>query len=193
MTDAPGPSLIPSDLLETPTPPPAEAERPTLDPDAEEATEGIEFVRTGWVRCLIGGERYRLRPPLLRDFKALRFALEELSDSVGDLSAEVEIAAGEILEEQAAAEANPNLTARERVELRTALRKRSRDEARVLTTRREAETLAWFRLVFETLAVDDVSAWVHEFDAYPTWATSGALPHELIRHWRAAPLDRGRR
>lgn len=194
-TIEPGPSLVPPDLLEkvaaTTAPEPETA--PLLEPAVDaEAGEQIQFVRTGWVRCTIQGTLYRLRPPFLKEFRKLRFALEEMADNLTDLQGTVEVAGIEIVEESAKVEANPDLSTSERVEARNTLRRRSREAARGLNQKREEEALAWFRLAFETLCVDDVSGWLDDFDKYPTWATSGMLPHDLIGHWRRAPLGPGK-
>lgn len=191
----PGPSLVPPDMLAKvagPAPEP-EPEAPAgAEPEGDEQGEAIVFVRTGWIRFTVGGRLYRLRPPFLKEVKRLRFALEEMADNLADLQSEVEVAGIEILEEQARLEEKADLSATERVAARSALRKRSRDAARSLNERREAETLAWFRLAFEVLCVDDVTAWLGDFDDFPAWATSGLLPHQMLRHWRAAPLAPGR-
>ena len=188
----PGPSLIPPDLARAVAAPPAEPD-PGAEPEGEqEAGEGVVLVRTGWIRFTIGGDLYRLRPPFLKELKRLRFALEEMADNLADVQEDVEATGLAIAEEQVALEQKADLTPTQRAAERNALRKRSREAARALNEQREAETLSWFRQAFKTLCVDDTSKWIDDFDEYPSWATSGILPHTMMRHWRAAPLGRGK-
>lgn len=197
------------ELDEGGAPVPAE---PVEDPGAEQATpapviheaeddeagEGLELVRTGWVRLRIrDGEtgevrRWRLRAPSLREFKRMRLALEEVEDEVGALRTVFLAKAGKVAAEMAEARKLPDPEGTERL---VELGRQERKLTAEFTDAHETLRVQWLHSVFTerygrgaALGVDGVP---HE-DDWPSWVTSPDFYGQLLNHWRHVPLAPGR-
>lgn len=162
------------------------------EPEGDEAGEAVQLVRTGWVRCTVGGEQYRLRPPFFGEFKRLRFAFEELQDTLDALAEETEVVGAGLVAESERVAADDSMDPAEKVRAQRELRRRSTSAAREMTTAREQATQEWWVDVFRELCVDlDKVKWLDDHDQMPAWMTLTGLPAQLLGHWRAAPLARG--
>lgn len=171
-----------------PEPTPTDAAEPLGD----EAGEDVQLVRTGWVRCTVAGQQYRLRPPFFGEFKRLRLSFEELQDALAEKSEESEIIAAELVEQAEALRTRKDVPAAERVRAMRSLRAASTDVARQLNTLREDQLHRWWADVFRTLCVDlDRIDWLDDADKMPAWMMAPLLPTKVQTHWRAAPLGRG--
>lgn len=162
------------------------------EPEGDEAGESVRLVRTGWVRCLIGGQTVRLRPPFFGEFKRLRLAFEEVQDTLTEASEDLEIVAQRLVDQARALHEDTKMDAGEKVRAQRALRRESSVAGRGMNEQREALMVDWWAEVFRALCVDLGNVdWLEDPDRMPTWLTAPTLPTTLIQHWRAAPLARG--
>lgn len=164
---------------------------PPAEPEGDEGGEAVQLVRTGWVRCTVGGSLYRLRPPFFGEFKRLRLSFEEIQDALAEQSEEVETIAARLIDEAEVMSKDESLDAAERQRRHRALRRESTVAGRKLTEFREGLMHAWWVDVFTVLCVDKPVDWLEDADRMPTWMTAAVLPSQLLQHWRAAPLGRG--
>jgi hypothetical protein len=155
------------------------------DPEVDgELSDGVELVRTGVIRLVIGGSRTVLRRPFFGEFKRLRLSLEAATDSITDVRIDVEALAAELHDEQQRIADDDKLGHRERAAAVMELRKRDREAGRKLTSVAEDARVEWWADVFDVLGAKQPDDW-------PSWIADATLPDRIIRHWRSAPLGRG--
>lgn len=178
------------EISDQPAPDP---EEPTalepVEPSEAEPEEGLQFVRTGWVRFRWDGRVLRLRRPFLGELRELRLALEDLSDEIAERSEEIQ-AEGLRLAAEAEALEERGLAPAEAFEERAKIRTRSKQLARELTGFAEDRRLEWWARAFELLAVNEAEV-PADAGELPAYLLDNALPHRVLEHWRAVPLARG--
>lgn len=165
---------------------------PTIEPAEDEDTEGIVYVRTGWIHVMIDGEKYRLRPVTMGNLKKLRVALEDaMEEQRGNIHrANVQIRArqaeGAVLDEIAGEDRTEENYYEKVFALRGALQKINRDLGHQADALRES----WYKLVFRTLCVPN-GASPKVPKELPAWVANADLPDRWIEHWRTVPLGHG--
>lgn len=173
-------------MTDTDTPVPSDTDADLVD------VEGIVFIKTGWVRFTIDGKVYRLRRPLFGELKALRLALEDVTDDINEKSAESTTMAIELEQEMhAAANAETKMTAAKRRQL-TGKQAESRKLGRALVEFADEARMGWWTLVFTTLGVGDGQGGDKVPADWPSWVVDVNLPGQIMQHWRSAPLAPGR-
>lgn len=177
--------------------------RPLVEREESEDEESIDFVKNGWVRFMIAGQRYRTRRPLFGELRDLRTALEAQVNELtalrqttelegnqrGKIRARLEADMAKVVEEMDTGELTDELLDRHSKLIRRnhELLNAGTEAARKLTQKADDLRADWFRQVFERLGVDNPKAPEH----LPSWVGDANLPAELMAHWRSAPLGRG--
>lgn len=156
---------------------------------SDEEAEGVDWVRTGWVRMRVRGTdgkvgTYRLRAPLLREMKRLRLALENAEDEV-EVRRQALLRAA--LDTSSAMTAANDLAEPERTEVMARLAREDRQRGQVFTEFAEDTRIAWLDQVFASpLAVDGAP------DDFPAYVVGPEFCAQLLAHWRTVPLAPGR-
>lgn len=165
---------------------------PTIDPAEDEDTEGIDYVRTGWIHVMVDGVLYRLRPVTMGNLKRLRVALEDaMEEQRGNIHrANVQIRACQAenarLEEIPVEDRTEENYYEPAFKVRGDLQKIQRELGHQADALREG----WYKLVFKTLSTPngDSPKMPREL---PAWVANQDLPEKWIEHWRSVPLGRG--
>lgn len=183
----------------------ASQKRDLVAPEDGEAEESISYVANGWIRCVIGGVRHRLRRPLFGELKKLRINLEAQQDELTALRQGIELSGNQRGKMVAALEAKmvavqgrmeteeltDELLAEHRalIERKHALVAEATVDSRKLMHAADDLREVWFALVFETLGVDTPKA----PGDWPSWIADSNVPAEFMAHWRSVPLGHGPR
>lgn len=160
--------------------PPEQVEPEAGDP----AGDNIEFVRTGVIRILAAGNRYRLRRPFFGELRRLRTAWQDYDYEVQDRSDEARDLSKRIKADiEAMSPDDPERTKKLR-----ALRDESRAAGREHEEFVENGFLAWWVQVFELLTMGDGTPGP---DETPGWLIDHTLVAKVFAHWRSVPLGHG--
>lgn len=159
-----------------------------VEPEADEGTDEVQLVRTGFVRLRFGDTLIRLRRPFFGELKKIRLALEDAADAIADASEEAQLHAARLIEQSVAIDADENLSAVEKIQQRRELQHESRAAGRKVSEIAEEERLRWWATVVETIGVGDALPGVDEL---PSWILDPMLPNTVLTHWRSVPLGRG--
>lgn len=149
---------------------------------ANAVPDGLELVKDGTVRAVVGDERYKLRRPKLGELQDMRELLAEVDDdsirALGHAEAE------KVLVEQKYPEAERAADGTMRTEHMLAVRAIDRAMAATLDARRADWTRAAWALLGDKPLPDDTREW-------EPWLVNPVTISQLMGHWQAVPLARG--
>lgn len=160
-----------------------------VEATSDEAAEGIDWVRTGWVRLRVRGadgtiRTCRLRAPLLRELKRHRLDLEAAEDEIEGRRQGVLRRAAEMAVEMTKAR---DLAEPERSDTLAQLVRDDRKNGREFTAYAEDARIAWLESVFSgPLGVDGIP------EDWPGYVVHPEFCAQLLQHWRTVPLAPGR-
>lgn len=162
---------------------------PIEEATGDEAAEGVDWVRTGWVRMRVRGtdgqiHTHRLRAPLLREMKRHRLALENAED---EIEVRRQALLRQALDTSDAMNEAKALPEPERSDKLAALARADRRNGQEFTEFAEETRIAWLAEVFGgPLAVDGAP------EDFPAYVVGPEFCAQLLAHWRTVPLAPGR-
>lgn len=170
---------------------------PEADEDAEHG-DYVQLVRTGWVRFFIGGYgRVRFRPARFGELRRILTAHEEMVDLIQEEVHRVQVVSDRLQEEIAAINEREGLSSEDRHAAIVKVQAEDRRIAREFRRFQEDHHIGWWQLVhagdgdWSGLGVGGES--LPDLDDMPMWITQAPLIALAVAHWKAVPLDRGRR
>lgn len=171
-------------MTDAPVPEPAPEPAPELEPDEKDSY--LELRATGGMHLVIEGQKRRLRPPRMRDYRKLYELWSDEADALDAKSQELSaflartMASGDERE----ARGERRITDEERAEDR-----KLGQEIRQLT---EDAALRWWAETIRTLGVTANDCEVDP-DDLPVFLAGADAVNQALGHWRAVPSRSGAR
>lgn len=169
---------------------------PLAEPDEDEVSDDLVFVRNGWLRVTVNGNQHKLRRPFLGELRDLELsreadveslqerqrALRDVTDGLMQRAREIETEAKSLNGEHPERKQALDLEA-------TGLGLTAQKESRKLV--REAQDLRakWWEQVFKTLTPPGHTK--PNKNHYPAWVGDATVQQRVIEHWQASPLAPG--
>lgn len=168
--------------------------RPKLaEPEEDELDEEIVFVRNGWIRVTIAGQRHKLRRPFLGELRDLDLSreadqevLNQKNQELRERTDELLVRAREIEGLANAEDVDPQRKADLDVEA-TQLALRANVDSRALIRDAHAIRAAWWEQVFKVLTPPGYEV----PEQMPAWIGDISLQVRAVEHWQMVPLGRG--
>lgn len=164
------------------------------EPEEDEAEEEVIFVRNGWLRVVIAGQKCKLRRPFLGELRGLEASMEtdtevlEAEQKRIHEQAEVALTRAREIGEQAAGMAQDDPAKVALDEEAASLAVEISRLSRALVLRAYELREAWWVEVFKSLTPPG-----HDVpDEMPSWVGDADLQVRVVQHWRAVPLASGR-
>jgi hypothetical protein len=168
--------------------------------DDETGTEHgdvVQLVRTGWVRFFIGGHgRVRFRPARFGELRRILTAHEEMVDLIQEEAHRIKVVSDGL--QARADEVNTgDLSSEDRHAEIVKIQAEDRHLTREFRRFQEDHHIAWWQMVHggdgEWGGLGVGGEELPALDDLPVWITQAPLVALAVAHWKAVPLDRGRR
>lgn len=169
---------------------------PLVEPDEDEVSDDLVFVKNGWLRVTVNGNLCKLRRPFLGELRDLELSREADVELLQARQREMRAATDALLERARAIEVEAKALNGEQPERKQALDLEATElgvtaqrESRKLI--REAQDLRakWWEQVFKTLTPPGHTK--PNKNHYPAWVGDATVQQRVIEHWQASPLARG--
>jgi hypothetical protein len=169
---------------------------PLVDPEEDEVSDDLVFVKNGWLRVTVNGSQCKLRRPFLGELRDLELSRETDVEALQVRQREMRLTTDALLERARAIEVEARALNGEHPERKQALDLEATElgltaqkESRKLI--REAQDLRakWWEQVFKTLTPPGHAK--PNKNHYPAWVGDATVQQRVIEHWQASPLARG--
>lgn len=169
---------------------------PLAEPEEDEISDDLVFVRNGWLRVTVNGTECKLRRPFLGELRDLELARETDTEALQALQAEMRDKTDQLLERARAIEAEATSLNGEDPQRKqvldveaTQLGMTAQKESRRLIREAQDRRARWWELVFKALTPPGHTK--PNKNHYPAWVGDPTVQQRVIEHWQASPLARG--